>query len=117
MRRCISPSFFRVMGTQPMLGRYLAPEEEGPKAPPVAVLSYAFWRNRLGSDPHILGKTIALDRLPRTIVGVMPQGFDFPARHAALAAHDDRQSDGRLSALAHTRPIFIVSMLARRKPG
>ena len=74
----ISPSFFGVMGTQPMLGRYLAPEEEGPKAPPVAVLSYAFWRNRLGSDPHILGKTIALERLPRTIIGVMPQGFDFP---------------------------------------
>jgi hypothetical protein len=74
----VAPSFFRVMGTRPLLGRYLTTDEEGPKAPPVAVLSYAFWRNRLGRDPNILGKTIALDRLPRTVVGVMPQGFDFP---------------------------------------
>jgi putative ABC transport system permease protein len=74
----VSPSFFRVLGSQPMLGRYLALEEEGPKAPPVAVLSYAFWRNCMGGDAHIVAKTIALDRLPRTIVGVMPQGFDFP---------------------------------------
>ena len=74
----VSPSFFRVMGTQPALGRYLAPEEEGPKAPAVAVLSYAFWRNRLGADPNIVGKNIVLDRLPTTIIGVMPQGFDYP---------------------------------------
>src|SRR5439155_15061916 len=44
----VSASFFRVMGAQPMMGRYLAPQEEGSKAPAVAVLSYAFWRNPLG---------------------------------------------------------------------
>jgi len=60
----VSRSFFRVMESRPMLGRTFAPEEEGPKAPSVAILSYAFWRNRLGNDPNILGKTIALDRLP-----------------------------------------------------
>jgi len=111
-----SPSFFRVMGTQPMLGRYLAPEEEGPKAPAVAVLSYAFWRNRLGSDPNILGKTIALDRLPRTIVGVMPQGFDFP-RGSKLWLPSllvDRATQS--FPLSPTNGIFIVSILARRKP-
>ena len=74
----VSSSFFRVLGMQPMSGRYLAPDEEGPDAPAVAVLSYAFWRNRLAGDAHVVGKTIALDRQPRTIIGVMPQGFDFP---------------------------------------
>jgi putative ABC transport system permease protein len=111
-----SPSFFRVMGTEPMLGRYLAPEEEGPKAPAVAVLSYAFWRNRLGGDPNILGKTIALDRLPRTIVGVMPQGFDFPRGSEiwlpSLLVDRATQS----FPLSPTSGIFIVSILARRKP-
>jgi hypothetical protein len=74
----VSASFFRVMGTQPMLGRYLLADEEGSKAPPVAVVSYAFWRNRLGSDPKVIGSSITLDRWPNVIVGVMPQGFDFP---------------------------------------
>jgi putative ABC transport system permease protein len=112
----VSASFFRVMGTRPMLGRVLAPEEEGPKAPSVAVLSYAFWRNHLGSDPHILGKTIALDRLPRTIVGVMPQGFDFP-RGSQLWLPSltlDKATQG--FPLSPARGIFIVSILARRKP-
>lgn len=111
----VSPSFFRVMGTQPMLGRYLAPEEQGPKAPPVAVLSYAFWRNRLGGDPHIVGKTIALDRLPRTIVGVMPQGFDFP-RGSQLWVPSvlDKATDG--FPISPTRGIFETFIVARRKP-
>jgi putative ABC transport system permease protein len=80
----VSPAFFHVMGMQPMIGRYLAPDKEGSKAPPVAVLSYAFWRDHLGSDAHILGKTIAVDRLPRTIIGVMPRGFDFPRGAARI---------------------------------
>ena len=112
----VSASFFRVMGTQPMLGRYLTPAEEGPKAPPIAVLSYAFWRNRLGSDPNILGKTIALDRLPRTIIGVMPQGFDFPHNSQMWlpSIHLDKASES--FPISPARPIFIVSMVARRKP-
>ena len=81
-----TPSFFGVMGTQPMMGRYLAAGEEGRKAPAVAVLSYAFWRSRLGSDPQAVGKTITLDGLPHTVIGVMPQGFDYPQGHASLAA-------------------------------
>jgi len=113
----VSPSFFRVLGSQPMLGRYLAPEEEGPKAPPVAVLSYAFWRNCMGGDAHIVAKTIALDRLPRTIVGVMPQGFDFP--HGSQlwlpATLLDRASES--FPISPNSPILIFPMLARLKPG
>ena len=110
----VSPSFFRVMGSRPMLGRYLAPEEEGPKAPPVVVLSYAFWRNRMGSDPNILGKTIALDRLPRTIVGVMPQGFDFPrGTQLWVPTVLDKARDG--FPIAPTSGIFETLIIARRK--
>ena len=110
----VSPSFFQVMGSRPILGRYLAPEEEGSKAPPVAVLSYAFWRNRMGSDPQIVGKTIALDRLPRTIIGVMPQGFDFPrGTQLWLPTVLDRATDG--FPIAPTRGIFETLIIARRK--
>ncbi|MGP0075920.1 MAG: ADOP family duplicated permease [Bryobacteraceae bacterium] len=111
----VVPSFFRVVGTQPMLGRTLTADEVGPKAPPIAVLSYAFWRTRLGSDPQILGKTISLDRLPRTIVGVMPQGFDFPrGTQIWLPFPIDRATQS--FPLRPDSPILIVSIVARRKP-
>lgn len=110
-----SASFFRVMGMQPMLGRYFSPGEEGP-APTVVVLSYAFWRNRLASDPHVLGKSIALDRLPRTIIGVMPQGFDFP-RDAQMWLPSSLNESSESLPVSPTRPIFVVSIVARRKAG
>ena len=110
----VTPSFFRVFGTQPMLGRYLAPGEEGDKAPSVAILSYAFWRSRLGSDPRIVGKTITLDRMPHTIIGVMPQGFDYPSGVQVWKPLDmDRAT--QLPMLS-SRPMRIVNILARRKP-
>jgi putative ABC transport system permease protein len=111
----VSVSFFQVMGTPPYLGRYLAPDEEGPKSPAVAVVSYAFWRNRLGSDIQILGKTIAVDRVPHRIVGVMPQGFDFPrGTQVWLPLSVDKSEQS--FPLSPSRPLRVVSILARLKP-
>lgn len=110
----VSAAFFRVMGRHPALGRYFASGDEGSQAPNIVVLSYAFWQSRLGGDPNILGTTIALDRLPRTIIGVMPQGFDFPRGTQIWMPLQLDESSQRL--LAPSRPIFTVSILARRKP-
>jgi putative ABC transport system permease protein len=112
----VSPSFFRVMATQPLLGRYFADGEEGPKVSPMVVLSYEFWRNRMGSDPQVLGKTISLDRLPRTIVGVMPQGFDFPHGAQLWGPAFLLDQASQQFPILPDKPILIVSMLARRKP-
>ncbi|MGD0133950.1 MAG: ABC transporter permease [Bryobacteraceae bacterium] len=111
-----SASFFPMMGVQPLLGRYLSTNEEGPKAPPVAVLSYEFWRNRFGGDRQIVGKTIAIDRLPRSIVGVMPQGFDFPRGVQLWLPNDVLDRASQSFPLKPTQPLFIVSIIARRKP-
>lgn len=113
----VSPSFFRVTGVQPMLGRYLTSDEEGPKAPPVVVLSYAFWRNRFASDPHIVGKTIALDRLSHTIIGVMPQGFDFPQGVQMWLPHALLDKATQSFPISPDKPILILPMIGRRKPG
>jgi len=111
----VSPSFFRVMETQPMMGRYLAPEEQGEKAPSVVVLSYAFWRSRLDSDPHVVGRTITLDRVPNTIIGVMPQGFDYPSgTHIYCPLPMDETTQRPRSV---TRMMRGVSMLARLRLG
>jgi predicted permease len=112
----VTPSFFNVMGMRPMLGRYLAPDEQGSEAPAVLVLSYDFWRNRLDGDRHAVGKTIALDRKPRTIVGVMPRGFDFPRGSQMwlpLTLNEATES----FPISPTRPIFGVGILVRRKAG
>jgi predicted permease len=111
----VSVSFFNVMGSQALLGRRLTAGEEGTKAPPVAVLSYAFWRNRFGGDPHILGKTIALDRMPHTIIGVMPQGFDYPRGSQMWLPLGVDEAVAR--ELSPSSPIRVLSIAARRKPN
>jgi predicted permease len=61
-----------------MLGRSLAAGDGAPGAPPVAVLSYAAWRDRFALDSAVVGKTLRVDGQPHTVVGVMPDGFVFP---------------------------------------
>ena len=94
------------MGMRPAKGRYFAPEEEGSRAPNIVVLSYAFWQSRLGGDPNVLGKTIALDRLPHTIIGVMPQGFDFP--RGTQVWMPLRLDEASQKFITLSRPIFTV---------
>lgn len=71
----VSGNFFALLGVRPIVGRALAPEDDVPGAAPVAVLSEHFWRLHLNSDPHILGAVLAFNRLPMTVVGVMPESF------------------------------------------
>ncbi|MCP4902373.1 MAG: ABC transporter permease [bacterium] len=68
-----------VLGVSPHLGRWIQPDEEGLElgaAAPVAVISYELWQAAFGGDPEAIGNTIVLDSLPRTIVGVLPAGFE-----------------------------------------
>ena len=70
--------FFGVLGVLPSMGRPFMREEEQPGQDHVTVLSDRIWRDRYHADPVIVGKTIGLDGIPFTVVGVMPAGFDFP---------------------------------------
>jgi len=72
----VSGNFFTVLGVEPVLGRTFLPEEDGaPGTDPVAVLSFRTWRERFGSDPGVLGRTIRINDYPFTVVGVAPPGF------------------------------------------
>jgi len=75
---CLSASMPAVIGTQPRLGRWFTDAEARPGAPAVAVVSHTFWRRTLGADPAAVGRVIALDGTPATVIGVMPPGFDGP---------------------------------------
>jgi putative ABC transport system permease protein len=83
----VSASVFPVLGTDPFLGRTFTPEEDT-NAAPVTVISYAIWREKFQSDPGAVGKTIDLDRRPYTVIGVMPQDFEFPLDAGRLSHRD-----------------------------
>jgi len=76
----VSGEFFDVLGVQPVLGRALRPADDVWGAAPVVVLSYGAWQRRFGGDPHVLGRQIVTytDNVTHTIVGVMPQGLEYP---------------------------------------
>src|SRR5581483_1549700 len=73
----VMASFFDTLGAQPILRRAFRPDDDLPHAPLVAILSYDIWNNRFGADPSVVGTIVHLDH-PRTLVGVMPKGFEFP---------------------------------------
>jgi putative ABC transport system permease protein len=68
---------FNFIGVKPLIGRTLQPFDigTGSQPAPVVVLSYGFWQRFFSGDPHAIGRTIILDNVPHTIVGVMPPRF------------------------------------------
>ncbi len=72
----VSANYFEVLGIQPAIGRFFAADEDTkPSGNNLAVVSYSFWTNKLGSDPKITAKSLRLNAMPYTIIGVAPRGF------------------------------------------
>lgn len=78
----ITANTFGLLGVQPALGRDFVAADEVPGAPQVAILSHRFWQARFGGQLDIVGRTIAIDAAPATVVGVMPERFEFAARQS-----------------------------------
>jgi putative ABC transport system permease protein len=74
----VTTEFFSTLQAKPEMGRGFLAEEDQLGRDNVAVLSSKLWNERFGSDPQVLGKTIRLDSISRTVVGVVPAGFGFP---------------------------------------
>ncbi|HVT57477.1 MAG TPA: ABC transporter permease [Thermoanaerobaculia bacterium] len=107
----VSGSLFPLLGTPPLLGRVISPDDDRADRGEVAVLSYRLWRRLFAGDPGIIGRPLMLEGRPHVVVGVMPFGFRFPSDDTEIwAAIKDNMSgmprDGR----------FMVAV-ARLKPG
>src|SRR6201997_1000727 len=79
----VSGDYFDVVGLHPVLGRLIEPQDDGPKAAGVAVLTYRFWNTALKKDPSVIGKTIRLGSGPMgdrtaTIIGVLEPSVPYP---------------------------------------
>lgn len=75
----VSAEFFRVLGVTPQLGRDIGAGEDRVGAQPVAILSNSLWRRRYSSNPELVGQTISLDGRATTVIGILPEGFQFLA--------------------------------------
>ncbi len=85
---CVSSTFFPMLGVKPILGRLWSAEEDQPGRGHVALLSYQTWKGQFGGDPNIVGRMIwrASDRANYTIIGVLPEEFQFARDDTAVWA-------------------------------
>ncbi|HEY2149347.1 MAG TPA: ABC transporter permease [Vicinamibacterales bacterium] len=74
----ISAAAFSIVGARPLMGRDFTAADEARGAAPVAILRYGLWERRYGRDPAIIGRTIRLNGVPTTVIGVMDRSFSFP---------------------------------------
>ena len=75
----VAEGFFQTLGVKPSMGRLFRPEEFVQHAQPVALLSYPFWKRRLAGNRSIVGSAINLNNTTVTVIGVLPETFDFGA--------------------------------------
>ena len=107
----VSAKFFSTLGVRAMLGRTFQTGDDADGAPPTAVLSYAFWSRRLGSDPAIVGKSLNIQGRPTTVIGVMDPSVWYPrGDRAELWINDNFPAPKR-------RGPFGLAVFAREKPG
>ncbi len=74
----VSANYLALLGVTPQIGRDLAPDDDQPVSPAVALISDALWRERFNANPGVVGASLHLDRIPYTVVGVLPPGFRIP---------------------------------------
>ena len=75
----VSANFLEILGVRPTIGRGFLPEEEHRGGPSVAIISDQLWKRKFNGNPRILGETVNFNSTPYTIVGTLPQGFNFPS--------------------------------------
>ncbi len=78
--------FFAVLGVAPALGRVFAADDHQGNPPTAIILSDNLWRRRFEADPRIVGRTVSINGIPRTVLGVMPPRFDYPDARTELWA-------------------------------
>jgi putative ABC transport system permease protein len=102
-------SLVDVFGVRPQIGQWFTEQEDRPGGPKVVVLSHQFWTERLGADPHVVGRKVILDGEPVEVIGVMPANFTH--RRADVFVPLQRKLDPT------TRGNHFLVTYARLKPG
>ncbi|HEX3249893.1 MAG TPA: ABC transporter permease, partial [Pyrinomonadaceae bacterium] len=107
----VTGNYLEVTGIRPIMGRTFTEDENQPGKDSVAILGESLWQRRFGGDPNIVGKTIMVNSVPRTIVGVMPNSVSYPVPgeiYGPLAITPE---------LARNRQSHEFYVVGRLKPG
>jgi putative ABC transport system permease protein len=107
----VSASFFDVLRARPLLGRTFAPDENEPGKDKVVVLGHQLWQQRFGARRDIVGSSVSIDGTPRTVVGVMPRAFSYPAEQDLWIPIEFDDGTKKL------RGAWYLRVIARLKPG
>lgn len=112
----VSANFFNVMGVKPVLGRLFEPADDHPGAPPVLVLSYAYWMKQFGGDRKVLGRAFELNDRVHIVVGVLPPLPEYPDANDVFMPTTScpYRSDPKMIA---DRDMRMLTGFARLKPG
>jgi putative ABC transport system permease protein len=112
----VNGAYFTVMGLRPVLGRLIGPQDDGPAAAGVAVLTHRFWATDLKGDPSVIGKDIRLGARVATVIGVVEPSLPYPTETQIIA--NVATSWHHLSAAMTTdRSHRMTELFARLAPG
>jgi putative ABC transport system permease protein len=107
----VTANYLDALGMKPIMGRNFFAEENQPGKDAVAIITHSLWQRRFGGDPNILNKTITINSVVRTIVGVMPEHFNFPKGGEVYAPLP------MTSELMKSRGNHSYYVVGRLKPG
>jgi putative ABC transport system permease protein len=107
----VTSNFLDVLGVKPAIGRGFSADEDQPGKDAVAILSHGLWQRRFGSDRGLVNKTITLNGITRTVIGVMPEGFNYPGGVEVLAPL------ALTPELVKSRQSHSYYVVGRLKPG
>ncbi len=115
----VTPSYFSTLGVRPLLGRFFADDREQP----AVVVSYRFWREHLGADPSVIGKSLRINGYPLTVIGVGPKDF-LGASPALFVADlwlpvsvDARMAPELADNALERRDLTMFQVVGRLRPG
>jgi predicted permease len=106
----VTASLFDVLGVRPFRGSVFRPEQDLPNVDPVVVLSYELWQRAFGADPAIVGKALMIQGRQRTVLGIMPPGFDIHDSKAQLWMPLGLDPTNRQNRGSHS--LYLVGRLA-----
>ncbi|HUK91136.1 MAG TPA: ABC transporter permease, partial [Blastocatellia bacterium] len=106
----VSYNLFNLLGIDPIVGQGFKPEDDKPGMGAYALIGYDLWRRTFGSDQGIIGRSLTLNGIPRTVIGVMPPGLKFPKDEEIwFPIGFDPQAANRMAHFLH--------VVGRLKPG
>jgi predicted permease len=111
----VTSRFFDVLGVRAAIGRTFAEGDDQPGRDRVAVLGYALWQQRFSGDPSIVGKTVVVDGISRTVVGVAPEAFRFPS--AVIDLWVPMSLDPSPANIGRYWGTSSLNVIGRLKPG